>query len=48
MSIELGLDPETLDIDSFAFEDEDMNRQNTLNTHCRKLQVVERKLRELP
>jgi hypothetical protein len=47
MSIELGLDPDTLDIDLFAFGESSTGEQNTLNAHCRKLQVVEKKLREI-
>lgn len=48
MSIELGLDPETLDTDSFAFNEPEMGKQNNFNAHCYKLQVVERQLREMP
>lgn len=48
MSIELGLDPDTLDTDSFAYNEPNPALQNIFNAHCYKLQVVEKKLRELP
>ena len=47
MSIELGIDPDTLDTDSFAFNEPKMGEQNNFNAHCRKLQIVEKKLREI-
>lgn len=47
MSIELGLDPDTLDIDFYAANDETPEKQGTFGAHCRKLQIVERKLREI-
>ena len=47
MSLELGLDPETLDINSFAFNEPKMDRQNNFNAHCYKLQIVEKRLREI-
>lgn len=47
MSTELGLDPDTLDIDFYAANDETPEKQGTFGAHCRKLQIVERKLREI-
>jgi hypothetical protein len=47
MSIELGIDPDTLDINSFAHDEIELGERNNFNTHCRKLQIVEKKLREI-
>jgi hypothetical protein len=47
MSLELGMDPDTLDTDSFAHDEIELGERNDFNTHCRKLQIVEKKLREI-
>lgn len=48
MSIELGLDPETLDINLYATNDPLPGMQGTFGAHCHKLQIIERQLREMP
>jgi len=47
MSIELGIDPDTLDINLFAHSAPQIGDQNNFNEHCHKLQIVEKKLREI-
>jgi hypothetical protein len=46
MCVEVGRDPDTLDIDLFAVDEPNMNFQNNFNTHCHKLQIVEKQLKE--
>lgn len=48
MSIELGLDPDTLNIDLYAFNEPNPAMENNFNAHCYKLQIIERQLREIP
>ena len=48
MSIELGLDPDTLDINLYATIDPAPEKQAAFGAHCRKLQIVERLLGEIP
>jgi hypothetical protein len=48
MCIEAGRDPETLDVDLFAVEESNMGFRNNLSSHCHKLQIVEKQLREIP
>lgn len=47
MCIEAGRDPETLDVDLFAVEEPSMGFRNNLSSHCHKLQIVEKQLREI-
>ncbi len=47
MCIEMGRDPDTLDVDVFAWDEPNMIFQNNFNVHCHKLQVVEKQLREI-
>lgn len=47
MSIELGLDPETLDIDLYATNEVAPEKQAAFGAHCRKLQIVNNKLGEI-
>ena len=47
MSIELGLDPDTLDINLYATNDPAPEKQAAFGAHCRKLQIVEKQLGEI-
>lgn len=47
MSIEMGLDPDTLDINLYVTNDFAPEKQAAFGAHCRKLQIVERKLGEI-
>lgn len=47
MSIELGIDPDALDIDLYATNDTAPEKQAAFGAHCRKLQIVERQLGEI-
>jgi hypothetical protein len=46
MCVEVGRDPDTLDIDLFAVDAPNMVFQNNLSSHCHKLQIVEKQLKE--
>ena len=47
MSIELGLDPQTIDIDLYATNDIAPEKQAAFGAHCRKLQIVNKKLGDM-
>jgi hypothetical protein len=46
MCIEMGKDPETLDVGFSAYNEPNMVFQNNLSSHCHKLQIVEKQLKE--
>ena len=48
MCIEMGRDPDTLDVDFSAYNDPNMDFPNNFSTHCYKLQIVEKQLRDIP
>jgi hypothetical protein len=48
MCIEMGRDPDTLNVDSWAYDEPKMDLQNNFSVHCHKLQIVEKQLREIP
>lgn len=48
MSIELGLDPDNIDINLFAVNNPLFESQNTFNALCYKLQIIEKLLGEIP
>jgi len=46
LCVELGLDPEALDVNLYATNDPRAGMQGTFGAHCYKLQVIERQLEE--
>lgn len=47
LCLEMGLDPETFDVNSAILEDDRPELGATLGAHCKKLQTIERKLEEI-
>ena len=46
LCVDMGKDPETLDVDFSAYNEPNMVFQNNLSSHCHKLQIVEKQIKE--